>query len=273
MSPSRSPSTKRILNELLDILSLFGINPLKFVSTVRGLPRFVRDYVKFRRQLSKMEKPFPMGRLYPFLQDVFSKSGIASSHYFQQDILIANKVFYNNPKKHVDVGSRIDGFVAHIASFREIEVIDIRPNESNVKNIKFIQQDMMDYDFKLVDYCDSVSSLHAIEHFGLGRYGDTIDVNGHLKGLNNIHKMLAVGGKLYLSVPIGKQRVEFNGQRIFDIRYFVDLLSDEYRIDSFVYINDEGDFTSDISLSSQEDCDRARSCFCGCGIYEFTKLK
>jgi hypothetical protein len=32
----------------------------------------------------------------------------------------------------------------------------------------------------MINCCDSISSLHAIEHFGLGRYGDTIDVNGHL---------------------------------------------------------------------------------------------
>lgn len=36
-------------------------------------------------------------------------------------------IFDSSPQRHLDVGSRIDGFVAHVASFREIEVIDIRP--------------------------------------------------------------------------------------------------------------------------------------------------
>jgi hypothetical protein len=32
-------------------------------------------------------------------------------------------------------------------------------------------------------YCDSLSCLHALEHFGLGRYGDPIDPRGHEKGI------------------------------------------------------------------------------------------
>ena len=41
-----------------------------------------------------------------------------------------------NLKRHVDIGSRLDGFVAHVASFREIEVLDIRPLKVNKhKNI------------------------------------------------------------------------------------------------------------------------------------------
>ena len=36
-------------------------------------------------------------------------------------------IYAARPEKHVDVGSRVDGFVAHVASFREIEVFDVRP--------------------------------------------------------------------------------------------------------------------------------------------------
>ncbi len=254
-------------------MSLFGIYPLKFINTVRGFPLFLRDYVKFRRQLLKIETPFHISRIYPFLEDIILQTESVSAHYFYQDLIVANKIYRNNPKKHVDIGSRVDGFVAHVASFREIEVIDIRRLEVNVKNIKVIQQDMMNYSFKLINYCDSVSSLHAIEHFGLGRYGDKVDVNGHLKGLNNICNMLTVGGKLYLSIPIGKQRIEFNGQRIFDPRYFIDLFSDNFQIDSFCYINDKGHLVTDVSLNSREDYEQCNSCYFGCGIYEFTKIK
>ena len=33
---------------------------------------------------------------------------------------------------------------------------------------------------------DSLSCLHAIEHFGLGRYTDPIDINIHIKGLTTL---------------------------------------------------------------------------------------
>lgn len=67
----------------------------------------------------------------------------------------------------------------------------------------------------MVNYCDSISSLHAIEHFGLGRYGDPIDYFGYLKALQNIAKIVKTGGTFYFSVPIGPQRIEFNAHRVF----------------------------------------------------------
>ena len=68
----------------------------------------------------------------------------------------------------------------------------------------------------LIDYCDSLSCLHALEHFGLGRYGDPVDPYGYKTGLANMSKIIRRGGVFYLSVPVGKERVEFNAHRIFD---------------------------------------------------------
>jgi Caenorhabditis protein of unknown function, DUF268 len=88
------------------------------------------------------------------------------------------------------IGSRIDGFVAHVALFREIEVLDIRPMREQIPNIVFRQVDFMREDQPLADYCDSVSCLHALEHFGLGRYGDPVDRDGHLRGFRNLRRIL-----------------------------------------------------------------------------------
>ena len=233
---------------------------------------FLRDYFELRRQAKKLQHVFSFGKFYPCLEDRFLTSGTASGHYFHQDLLVANRIFINNPTKHVDVGSRIDGFVAHVASFREIEVFDVRPLENTIPNIRFKQADLMSSNFNLRDYCDSVSSLHAIEHFGLGRYGDKIDFDGHSKGLDNIYRMLKEGGKFYFSVPIGKQRIEFNAHRVFSVKYLIEILEGKYRIDFFSYVNDKGDLAKDILLSSQ-DIENNYSCNYGCGIFELTKAK
>lgn len=68
------------------------------------------------------------------------------------------------------------------------------------------------------DYCDSVSCLHAIEHFGLGRYGDPINPEGYQQGIITMAQLLRPGGTFYLSTPIGKERVEFNASWVFDPR-------------------------------------------------------
>lgn len=75
----------------------------------------------------------------------------------------------------------------------------------------------------MAGYCDSLSCLHALEHFGLGRYGDPIDPKGYECGLVNMAGLLRQGGVFYLSVPIGIDRVEFNAHRVFDPRVIIDL--------------------------------------------------
>jgi len=124
----------------------------------------------------------------------------------------------------------------------------------------------------LTDYCDSISSLHAVEHFGLGRYGDNIDFEGYLKGLNNIYKILKVGGIFYFSAPIGKQRIEFNAHRVFSMTYLLELLEAKYKIIDFSYVNDKGDLFEKVDLRDKEKVKNNFGCFYGCGIFELEKL-
>lgn len=172
----------------------------------------------------------------------------------------------------MDVGSRIDGFVAHVASFREIEVIDIRKQKSSIQNIKFMCLDFMDnLNKSLFEYYDSVSCLHALEHFGLGRYGDSIIYDGHVRGLDNLHRLLTKNGKLYLSVPIGPQRIEFNAHRVFSVRYLLGLFEDKFKVDCFSYVSDNGDLHEN-SILTEENIFNKFGCYYGCGIFEMTKL-
>jgi SAM-dependent methyltransferase len=193
-----------------------------------------------------------------------------SGHYFHQDLFVARKIFEENPVRHVDIGSRTDGLVAHVAVFREIEVMDIRAQNSKVKNVKFRQADLMQLPPDMIAYCDSISSLHAIEHFGLGRYGDPVDYYGHVKALDNIYKILKPGGRFYFSVPIGRQRIEFNAHRVFSLKYLLELFTDKYKVDSFSYVNDSGDFFEEVKLT--QDCIESNlGCRYGCGIFLLRK--
>jgi hypothetical protein len=249
-----------------------GFNPLRIFSAVRGVPFYLRDLRTLMGQQKNSDLPFPFGNPYPCLLDKNAESGATKGHYFHQDLLVANRVFVNKPGRHVDVGSRIDGFVAHVASFREIEVLDIRELTDKIHNISFTRADLMGpLDEALVGYCDSLSCLHALEHFGLGRYGDPVRFDGYLLGLNNIHSLLKQGGRLYISVPIGKQRIEFNAHRVFSLAYLLDLFKDGYRIDHFSYVDDAGDLHADISMTADE-VNHNYGCNYGCGIFELTKL-
>lgn len=237
----------------------------------KRLPSWYKeDYSKFKTLMGD-DNDFPISDSFPCISDKNENAGTLDAHYFQQDLLVAQKIFKNSPLKHVDIGSRIDGFVAHVASFREIELLDIRKMDSNIPNVKFTQADLMDNTKIPVDYCDSISCLHALEHFGLGRYGDPIDPKGHLKGFANITKILKKGGIFYFSVPMGKQRIEFNAHRVFGLPYLLKMIENVYEIISFSYIDDSGLVHREISLASEE-VDKSFGCNYGCAIFELRKV-
>ena len=202
-----------MLKKILWFLSSqLGINPILFIKSLRGSVSYLIDLYNFNKNYSGNLK------ITPCLADRYDEGGSVRSEYFWQDLLVARFIFERNPVKHVDVGSRVDGFVAHVASFREVEVFDVRQITSIIPGIKFIQADLMD-DLvfnKKNDYTDSLSCLHALEHFGLGRYGDPIDPIGYQKGLINMSRILKKDGIFYLSIPLGQERVEFNANHIFN---------------------------------------------------------
>lgn len=260
---------KRIFKTFGKLIQLFGFNFRTLFNTLRGIPYYIKSYFKIRRQ-RKDNQDFPFGQAYPVFNDRYEASGVMSGHYFHQDLYVAKKIFKNNPEHHLDIGSRTDGFVAHVAVFREIEVIDIREQKSKVENITFRQADLMQLPSELINYCDSVSALHSLEHFGLGRYNDPIDYYGFQKAIENITRILKPEGKFYFSVPIGKQRIEFNAQRVFSVEFLFNLLKEKFIITEFSFIDDAGNFNENY-LITPENLKTNFNCKLGCGIFVLIK--
>lgn len=200
----------RKLRRLHAVLDQFGLDPLRGARAIVALPRFVRDLIVFKRRYHGTVF------LWPCLHDRDGEAGAVQSEYFWQDLYVAQRIHEADPERHVDVGSRLDGFVAHLASFREVELVDIRPLRVKIPRVQFRQVDITDLPEDMEGYCDSVSCLHALEHVGLGRYGDAIDHEGWETAFKNLVRLLAQGGRLYLSVPCGQERIEFNAHRVFD---------------------------------------------------------
>jgi len=169
---------------------------------------------------------------YPVI-DKMSKFALLSDHkvaagsvscYLYQDLWGAKKVFELPAEiEHFDIGSRIDGFIAHLLSFRSnIVLIDIRPMDYFIdRDLKFIQADATNLEGIADCSIDSISALCSIEHFGMGRYGDPIDPFAHNKVILAIQRVLKPGGRAFISVPIGKEQVVFNAHRIFNPRTII----------------------------------------------------
>ena len=118
---------------------------------------------------------------------------------------------------------------------------------------------------------DSLSCLHSIEHFGLGRYGDNLDPEGHIKGFQNLLNLLDKDGLLYISFPIStKTRVEFNEQRVFhysEILNWLKPFQDKYALECFDYIDDLDNIYYDFKISNNIE-----KLNFGCGIYTIRKI-
>lgn len=250
----------RKISSVRSLLSRLGVLPFR-VSLIRKVPRFLNERNSFRSKGGSISDYFPV------LRDYADVAGTASGHYFHQDLLVSQYIYEKNPIRHIDVGSRIDGFVAHVASFREIEVLDIRPiSNSEHPNIIYKQADLMnDVEFETTD---SLSCLHAIEHFGLGRYGDPIDPRGYIAGFKNLVSMVKPGGTLYISFPIGSQNeVYFNAHRVFHPTDIFSWGVSDLKLLSFDFVDDQGSLHKNHDLSSEVPLLEY-----GCGIYSFVKM-
>ncbi len=154
--------------------------------------------------------------LSPMVKDRYENGGSVSS-YFWQDLWAAQLIFSNQPEEHYDIGSRLDGFIAHVLSFGiSVNMIDIRPLPMKIPGLQTIVDDATDMKQFEDNSIGSLSALCSLEHFGLGRYGDPVDPEACFKCFDAIQKKMKRGGKIYISVPIGKERLEFNAHRIFN---------------------------------------------------------
>lgn len=147
--------------------------------------------------------------------DKFDEAGSLTS-YFWQDLWAARHIFMNKPDVHYDIGSRIDGFIGHLISFgQEVRLIDIRSFETKLPGVEFIHSDATCLDIIPDNSIMSLSALCSIEHFGLGRYGDEIDPEACFKCFSAMQKKICSEGYLYISLPVGKEHLEFNAHRVF----------------------------------------------------------
>jgi SAM-dependent methyltransferase len=243
-------------------LGLMGIQPASLRQNILGLLPFLRDWLAYRQQSSTDEVfPATLANIYPCFGDRH-ETAATLGEYFHQDLWVAQKVFAANPLDHWDIGSRVDGFIAHLLTFRSVNVIDIRPLQTVIPGLVFHQGSLTTLPLANNSVV-SLSCLHTVEHIGLGRYGDRVDPTGWRQAMQELQRILQPGGTLYFSVPIGQQRVEFNAHRVFSPTTILQTFSNLSLVE-FVAVNHQGILPSTQPQDFQ-DIPYA------CGIFVFTK--
>lgn len=178
--------------------------------------------------------------LRPIFKDYRVDNGDLDPHYFLQDFIVAKDIFMEEIDKVIDVGSRVDGFISKLALFTKVEMLDIRPSLIPLENVSSIQVDFMQRNI-ILPTSKCVTSLHTVEHVGLGRYGDPVNPNGREKFISNLSRMTERGGLLYLSAPVSQdERVEFNAHYVSSPDFYEEKLLEDYDIIRKWLIEDNG---------------------------------
>lgn len=256
---------RQTLNRPYQIFTNFFFDPWDMLKRWCGVFYFIRNAVNYtQRNISEEAFHISFRDVYYRSFDRFSLAGSVPKHYFLQDIWAARYIRDRRLTHVVDIGSRLDGYVAHLLTFCRVTYVDIRPLDVMVHNLEFHSGNITSLPFK--DSSVSVlSTLHVIEHIGLGRYGDPVDPEGHLKAARELQRILTPGGTLILSTVLGRERLCFDAHRIFD-PHTICTMFDGLILELFCLIDDVGG-----KVIENATFEAATASKYGCGIFVFKR--
>lgn len=246
----RRSALLRNLKESIDPRNVM-LAPFDIASFVRELRRFKRGY----------RGSYPI-RLLPVLYERRTHSAV-DPHYAYQAYWAAREMNRWPPLgRHVDISSHVP-FVIQLSALFPLIQLEFRPPKVEIASFERVSGDILRLPFR-DGSLSSITCLHVVEHLGLGRYGDLLDPDGCWKGLAEIQRILALDGNLFLSVPVGRPAVYFNGNYVFaahDIMRALGLL----HLVSFAYVNDAGGFVESGKASDTDEMSYAL------GLFHFRK--
>jgi SAM-dependent methyltransferase len=235
----RDPGLAKRALQVHRLLQPVLAHPLR---AVPAYARFVRDWLRYRHAGGRASA----ADWFPCLYDRTELTPF-DPQYFYQGAWIAERLAEARPAAHVDVGSDLR-LMGVLSGFVPITFIDLRPAAVELPGIASKAGTILSLPY-MDRSLDSLSSLHVIEHIGLGRYGDPINPQGPMRACRELVRVLAPGGSLYLSVPVGDPRVQYNGQRVFALREIMELLA-PLTLKSFSWVDYTGRYHRNVRIDS-----------------------
>jgi SAM-dependent methyltransferase len=224
-----------------------------------GLPAYLQDWRSFNRYSSG--ERLRLADSYPCLVDRVTATPF-DPHYFYQSAWLARRLGAARPLVHVDIGSSVL-MIGVLSGLVDTVFLDYRPLRVILPGLYSVAATTTQLPFA-DGTIDSLSCLHVIEHIGLGRYGDPVDPDGSRKAALELQRVMRPGGRLYLSAPVGRERVCFNAHRVFAPETLPAWMR-KLRLRDFAFVDDAGRFVEGDSVSAAAPCSYA------CGMYAFER--
>ena len=186
---------------------------------------------------------------YPCLDDRTTTTPY-DPHYFHQAVWATEQILRAVPEEHVDVGSEIT-FVGMISAIVPVAFVDIRPLMVQLPRLRSVEGDLLALPFDNRSVA-SLSCLHVAEHVGLGRYGDELTPEGTRRACAELARVLAPGGTLLFSVPIGLPRLCFNAHRVHSPAQIVGYFG-ELELHEFAVVDDEYELVRNADIEGYDE--------------------
>lgn len=176
-----------------------------------------------------------------------SQSQYISDKSLERSFALSRLLRY--PKgKVLDVGcSASDNLLPIVLAWLEWDVygLDIRGFDFGNPHFHFVSEDIRRTSFP-DGFFDYVVAVSTIEHIGLERYGTmTEDLEGDVKAVNEIKRILKLNGTFILTIPYGREvifrslhrvygkhrlNLLLEGWEILDSQYYVPIEIDRWRL-------------------------------------------
>lgn len=220
---------------------------------------FLGQWLRFK---SKNDKRFSLRSrdLYPCLNDRLTTTPF-DAHYTYHPAWAARVLARTKPAVHIDISSILH-FSAVISAFVPVRFYDYRPAHLQLDNFDSGFADLKKLPFEN-DSIESISCMHTIEHIGLGRYGDDIDVKGDVKAINELKRVTRPHGNILFVTPVGRPKIEFNAHRIYSYEQIVGYFEGCDLVE-FALIPDEGG----LLLNAEPDLVKKQRYGCGCFLFK-----
>jgi len=224
---------------------------------------YYREYLTFKR-INDNRFSISYKDMQPCVNDKAASTSF-DSHYLYHTAWAARVLEKTKPLIHYDIGSCLR-FATIVSAFLPIYYYDFRPPEIHLSNLKINHADITSLPFK-DNSIKSISCMHVLEHIGLGRYGDKIDPQGDLKGVNELTRVLEnKGGQLLIVIPIsGEPRIEFNAHRIYSYDMIINMFSGLNLVEFSLFSENSNEL---IINASRQQANKEKY---GCGCFYFIK--
>jgi SAM-dependent methyltransferase len=177
------------------------------------VPQWRRFWSSYRSYSKLPGSAASLQHLFPILGEDTGVTPVEPTYFFQ-DAWAFEKIVAARPERHIDVGSH-HRFVSFLSKVVPTTMVDVRPLQARMESIGFVEGTIVALPFADASL-PSVSSICVVEHIGLGRYGDPLDPLGTQKALEELKRVVAPGGDLYVSLPLDDvDREYFNAHRMF----------------------------------------------------------